>query len=119
VGELIIITSTKPLSDWYFNIEKDEKLQLYRRISFQYKFYPEIVQVFEFDGRKGKYEPVGHFENMMVTEKKKIDKVKKTLADIGIEMVPVSEDYGNKIDKSYDSSSSEDGDNRRRYNGKR
>lgn len=119
VGELIIITSTKPLSDWYFSIEKDEKMQLYRRITFQYKFSPDIVNVFEFDGRKGKYVPVGQFENIMATEKKKIDKVKKTLADIGIELTPVSEDYGNKIDKSYDSCDSEEGDNRRRYNGKR
>jgi hypothetical protein len=55
IGELIIITSKKPLADWYFNIPKEDKEQLYRRIQTQFKFYEDRIEIFTYDDISKKY----------------------------------------------------------------
>ena len=37
IGDTIVITSYKPLQDWYFDVPSESKHQLYRRI-FKYEF---------------------------------------------------------------------------------
>lgn len=55
IGDTIIITSYKPLNDWYFNIERESKEQLYRRIKTMYKFYEDRIEYFEFSQSEHKY----------------------------------------------------------------
>lgn len=98
IGELIIITSAKPLSDWYFEIPKNEKRQLYRRIPLQYKFEKEVVKIFEYNEQLGHYVPQMTFKNLIAMgAKKRLEFAKKTLENMGIELTPM---YKAQIEES-------------------
>lgn len=63
VGSMIIITSSRPLCDLYYDLPRESKHQLYRRISTQYQFtYDKILQ-FVYDERSYKYKYVGFCSN--------------------------------------------------------
>lgn len=55
IGDTIIITTSLPLSEWYFNETKEDKIQLYRRIPIQMQFTQEEIKVFEFVDKARKY----------------------------------------------------------------
>lgn len=56
IGDTIIITSYKPLSEWYINVPGESKQELYRRIKEQYQFKKNgIIDVFEYSSDKKKY----------------------------------------------------------------
>lgn len=71
IGEIIIITSTKPINDWYFNKTPEDKHQLRRRVRNWLKFDGERIYAFEYDDRTQRYEPKGSAPNPIVMEAKK------------------------------------------------
>ena len=48
-GRYIIITSFDPLKDWYKNISKEKKTQLYRRISKYYEVDRDEIRMYDID----------------------------------------------------------------------
>jgi hypothetical protein len=78
IGDTIILTSYKPLSEWYNNIDKESRLQLYRRITEQYQFRKDgIIDIFIFSEENKKYEYYKSIKNNF-----KYDKyIKKNLID--------------------------------------
>lgn len=55
IGDTIIITSSQPLSEWYFDVKKEDKIQLYRRIPVQMQFTEKWITVYEFKKEAKKY----------------------------------------------------------------
>lgn len=78
IGDTIILTSYKPLLEWYHNIDKESRLQLYRRITEQYQFREDgIIDIFIFSEETKKYEYYKSIKNNF-----KYDKyIKKNLID--------------------------------------
>lgn len=57
-GSLIIITSTRPINDWYFKKTAEDKHQLYRRVKQWYKFDKEKIFLFEYNEQTFRYDPI-------------------------------------------------------------
>jgi hypothetical protein len=87
-GKTIIITSTVPIEDWYKDLKKEDKKQLFRRIRIKYLFDNDWINIFEYDERKG-YVLIGRTENIITLE----DRRRKAQA------MKVFEDMGLKIEK--------------------
>jgi hypothetical protein len=96
IGDMIIITSFKPLSDWYFDISRESKEQLYRRIQEQYKFTPDKIYAFKYDNEHHKYIPNGTAPNIIIMKAREKAKMALNMFQaIGIEF---SEDDKKRID---------------------
>lgn len=63
IGSYIIITSSRPIYDMYFNLEVEDKAQLFRRINFMYQFTKKTITLNEYNRERGKYDPVGTIPN--------------------------------------------------------
>lgn len=105
IGETIIITSYKPLADWYFNVPRESKEQLYRRIKTQYKFYPEYIEIYEFDELQHKYIYVGKVPNIIVMSTR--DKVNMGLNMIKAMGLELDSDYEQKVRTQIDTMTDE------------
>lgn len=64
IGDTIIITSSQKLSQWYYDEAKEDKEQLYRRISTQMQFTSDEISAYEYDERKHKYVFRGSIPNV-------------------------------------------------------
>jgi len=90
IGDTIIITSVKPLSDWYFFETSEDKHQLYRRVRLLYKFTPDYIFAFEYDDSKYRYEPAGSVVNYIVKAVRERGKqARKVFSAMGLELTPV------------------------------
>lgn len=65
IGDTIIITSYRPLNDWYFDVPRESKEQLYRRIKTMFKFYSDHIDSFEYDERLHRYVYIGKCPNFV------------------------------------------------------
>lgn len=65
IGSLIIITSTRPLYDLYFDLPAEDKQQLYRRINQQYQFSLEKIYIFDYSPITKRYERAGYIPNVI------------------------------------------------------
>lgn len=93
LGDLIIITSTRPLYDLYMDLEIEDKQQLYRRISQQYQFTIDKIYIYEYSDKFKRYEPIGSMPNVIKMPKKsKIDIALSACAAFGVEFAPVAQD---------------------------
>lgn len=106
IGDTIIITSYKPLTDWYFDVARENKEQLYRRIKTNYKFYEDKMEVFEYDEQKHRYEYIGKTPNIITMKaKKKAEFAMSMVKAMGIEFDPAQE---KKINDKIQSMSDDD-----------
>lgn len=71
IGDTIIITSYKPLNDWYFNVPSESKHQLYRRIKCMYKFTEDRINAFQYNEQSCRYESVGSTVNIILQSARK------------------------------------------------
>lgn len=71
IGNMIIITSTKPLQDWYYNESSEDKHQLYRRIKYLYKFSPLSIQAYVYDEKHYRYDLAATAVNTVIDEAQK------------------------------------------------
>lgn len=55
IGDTIIITTSQPISEWYFDESKEDKEQLYRRVPIQMQFTKEKITVFQYNEKAHKY----------------------------------------------------------------
>lgn len=93
IGDTIIITSSVPLSEWYFNEKKEDKEQLYRRIPVQMQFTKDNISVFQYDDKAHKYIPImkiPNVNNFKVEDSKNF--VLDTLKSMGVEISQESEE---------------------------
>lgn len=81
IGNTIIITSYKPLQDWYFDIARENKEQLYRRIKQMYKFTEETIDCFMYDEEKHRYEPAGSAPNIVTMKAREKARKAMTMFD--------------------------------------
>ena len=89
IGDMIIITSYRPITDWYFNIEKEAKEQLYRRIRTWYKFTSDIIEVYSYDESKHKYIKQGSMKNVVTMSRKEQANIALSMCDaMGIKFEP-------------------------------
>lgn len=66
IGSKIIITSYKPIDEWYKGVSDDLALtQLRRRVGSVYSFVDDYVDVKMYDEEKGKYVVVGRVDNVV------------------------------------------------------
>lgn len=99
IGDTIIITTAKPLRDWYANITEDKK-QFYRRITSHFVFEHDYITVFAVD-YKGEEKRVGRVKNILEmplqeTARRTLDAMKA----MGMEFEPEDEkELNSKIDK--------------------
>lgn len=104
IGDTIIITSYKPLHDWYFDINSESKHQLYRRIKQMYKFSNDKIDCFEYNDIAFKYEFVGSAPNIIVMKKREQAKLALRMFDaMGIEFTA-----RDKVDNFIDNASDEE-----------
>lgn len=68
IGDTIIITSHRPLADWYFEESRENKAQLHRRIRYQTKFTVEKLDQYEYNEKLRKYEFVGSAPNIVMMD---------------------------------------------------
>lgn len=64
IGDTIIITSSMKLSQWYYDEDREDKEQLYRRIRTQMQFTSEYIDAYEFDDKAHKYVCAGRVPNI-------------------------------------------------------
>lgn len=89
IGETIIITSYKRLSEWYHDIERENKEQLYRRIKTQYQFTDEFITIFSYDEGQHKYVPMGRSRNVIkMSSREKVCMGLNMMSAMGIELDP-------------------------------
>lgn len=96
IGECIIITSYKPLNDWYFEIQRESKEQLYRRIQTQIQMTHEKIVSFSYDEKLHHYVEDYAIDNVLKMSAKK-------QANLGLSMLEVLgadiQDVREKLDK--------------------
>lgn len=63
LGDMIIITSVKPMDEWYFNQSSNAKRQLKRRIHNIYDMSENEIKHFRFNELNGRYELLETSEN--------------------------------------------------------
>lgn len=103
IGDTIIITSYKPLNDWYFDVPRDSKEQLYRRIKTQYQLNQDKINAFEYDEQKHRYNKVGSAPNLFsMKAREKANFALNMLSSMGIEL---EHDYKEKIIKEIEEKS--------------
>lgn len=104
IGETIIITSYRPLNDWYFDVPKESKEQLYRRIKTQYKFYQEYIEIFEYSEELHRYEYIGKVPNVITMKAREKAKMALNMVKaMGLELdTNVEQKINNKIDSMSD-----------------
>lgn len=104
IGDTIIITSYRPLNDWYFNVERESKEQLYRRIKTMYKFYEDRIECFEFSQEEHKYKYICKTPNtVLMKAREKINVGLNMLKAMGMEIdESVEQDIHKKIDNMSD-----------------
>lgn len=143
VGDTIIITSTKPLADWYYTVKAEDKKQLYRRIRCHYQFTFEEIKCFEYNDMLRHYIPAGSAPNPYPMKAKDIARLAMKAFDaVGIDFSPadkktIDEAIKNITDEEFEKlkrespipeateeekearKKIEEGESRRRYAGKR
>lgn len=86
IGDVIIITSYKPLDQWYTNVPMDALKQLYRRIGQTYEFTKDLITVKTFDESSMTYTFTATAPNMITMEfEKKKEKSLEMLKAMGVE----------------------------------
>lgn len=95
IGDTIIITTSQPISEWYFNEKKEDKEQLYRRIPTQFQFTKQSIKIFVYDENAHKYLFVSDMPNINnFSPKQTTTFVYDTLKSMG---VVVSDDIKDKL----------------------
>lgn len=85
IGDTIIITTSIPISEWYFNETKEDKEQLYRRIPTQMQFTKDVIKIFKYREHLHKYVFVGQTPNVnMFTPEKTKDYTLELLDKMGV-----------------------------------
>lgn len=87
IGRMIIITSYKPLTDWYPNIDEDSRQQLFRRIQSIQEFTKTHIKVYQYDplAREYKYLATAPNITLMQFEQKKSMAI-NMLESMGVEL---------------------------------
>lgn len=87
IGDTIIITSSQPLSSWYMDISKEDKEQLYRRITIQFQFTENRIRCFEWNAKAHKYIYMYELENTLALSPVKAKyKVMDILKGMGVDI---------------------------------
>lgn len=104
IGETIIITSYRPLNDWYYDVPKESKEQLYRRVKTQYKFYQEYIEIFEYSEELHRYEYVGKIPNVITMKAREKAKMGLNMVKaMGLELdTNIEQRLNEKIDNMSD-----------------
>lgn len=85
IGDTIIITTSIPISDWYFDETKEDKEQLYRRIPTQMQFTKEFIRIYKYKDTLHKYVFFGQIPNVnMFTPEKSKDYTLDILDKMGV-----------------------------------
>lgn len=97
IGDTIIITSYKPLNDWYFNVDADAKKQLYRRIPIMFKMYDNKIEQYHYSNDNMRYEFDYSVPNTFnLKPKQVVDMGKDMLKSMGFDM---SVQFEQKLDE--------------------
>lgn len=89
IGDMIIITSTRPINDWYFSKTPEDKHQLYRRVREWLKFDGDKIYGYEYSDVTNRYELVCTAVNPVVMEaKKRRDFMLGIFDGMGVEFTP-------------------------------
>lgn len=106
IGDIIIITSTKPVNDWYFSKPPEQKHELYRRVRQWCRFDGERIYVYEYSDKTKRYEPRGSAPNPFIMEaKKRAEMAMKIFDGMGVEFTPADREY---IQTSFENMSDEE-----------
>lgn len=98
LGDLIIITSTRPLYDLYYDLPAEDKQQLYRRISQQYQFTIDKIYIYEYSDVFKRYDPIGSMPNVIkMPRKNKLDIALKACEAFGVEFTPIAREAIDKL----------------------
>lgn len=99
IGETIIITTAKPLAEWYSNVNEDKR-QFYRRLTSHFVFKHDKITIYDVD-EKGNETQVAKVDNVLllplkVTAQKTFD----VMRALGMELSPeVSETVDKKVNE--------------------
>lgn len=89
IGNMIIITSYRPITDWYFDVKQESRIQLFRRVKTWYKFYDDKVDVFEYNEDKFKYIKLASMPNpVRIDKQKQVNMGLKMMEAFGFELEP-------------------------------
>lgn len=98
IGHLIIITSTRPLCDLYFDLDEEDKHQLYRRIQQQYQFTYDKILIYEYSSKFKRYEFAYSMPNVIKMPKEsKIDLALNMASAFGVELSPAMKEGFEKL----------------------
>lgn len=88
IGDTIIITTAKPLDEWYSGIGEDKR-QFYRRLTSRFVFTRAYITIYDID-EKGNQTQVGKAENVLLQPLEK--SAKKTLDILGVMGIELSQE---------------------------
>lgn len=90
MGDTIIITSVKPIENWYYLEESEDKHQLFRRVRLHYKFTFDQIFAYEYNDFTYRYEPVGFSVNDIARDARERQKrAASVFRSMGMELTPI------------------------------
>jgi len=103
IGELIIITSHKPINNWYYDIEREKKEQLFRRVTELYKMYPDRMEIFQYNESTHKYMHVMTTKNIVLLKiREKVQMSLDFIKILGVEDADEIDKFKSEIDMMTD-----------------
>lgn len=100
IGKVIIITSCKPLSDWYYDVPAPDKKQLYRRIAEMHQLTKERITTYAWDDKDKVYKLVGSAPNTVTMSfEERAEQGMTILKALGIELERPDKIKQDMIDK--------------------
>lgn len=104
--KLLIITSIKPLDEWYvkkFEQAHEDRKQLYRRIKLYFKMDEQYIFTYLYNQRTNEYDKLpqflpntfGHFEDYLDTPDKQLDYLKRMLGGMADNLQFMSNNINN------------------------
>lgn len=101
IGDTIIVTSTVALKDWYKDVTREDKRQLYRRIGGMIYFKDDSIYLYDFNPITFEYDLVGKAPNVIVLQDRRRKSIAKDMfKEMGIKVEKVDDERIEPVSES-------------------
>jgi len=101
IGDTIIVTSTVALKDWYKDVTREDKRQLYRRIGGMISFVDDSIYLYDYNPLTFNYDIVGKAPNVIVLQDRRRKSIAKDMfKEMGIRVEKVDDEMIEPVSKS-------------------
>ena len=87
IGDTIILTTSKPIYEWYTSIKDEDRKQFYRRINLRFEMTDKNINIFEYDEADKEYKFKASSRNVFkISQKEAKKKTLEILNNFGFEL---------------------------------